>query len=317
MAERNRLKNRSAPDVFTPPGEVFDTVAFLKHIGEFNSQTAGKHRVELNYAQKQQLAPVEKQIVQLTGYLVLAYAGPPETTNCGSSDFHDWHLEIFEKPLDHAPGPGDPTPIVCEISPRTQNAIYRDNIRIRDLTAFFRRPDMECDSTGHKARKIRVTGFLLWDDEHNQAADVGTTIRTVKPNKLHNPWRSAAWEIHPAFKIEALEGPNAKALDEKSTAKPSAASPSPEPSVATPVAPNESAPAPVPTVTPEPTPVATPPPQQFATITQPVKIKIPYGETILPRGARVPVTSRAGQSVIVTYMGGVYTVPISSTDLPP
>jgi len=52
----------------------------------------------------------------LTGWLVLEYAGPPETTNCGSPVFHDWHLEILENPSDHAPQVGDPTPIICEIT---------------------------------------------------------------------------------------------------------------------------------------------------------------------------------------------------------
>jgi len=48
----------------------------------------------------------------------------------------------------------------------TQNAIYRDNIRIQELTAFFRHPDLTYESTGHPAQKIRVTGYLLWDDDH-------------------------------------------------------------------------------------------------------------------------------------------------------
>src|SRR5881296_1393777 len=58
-------------------------------------------------------------------WLVMAYAGPPETTNCGDETFHDCHLEIFEKPGDHAPQVGDPTPIICEITPRTEHIIYR------------------------------------------------------------------------------------------------------------------------------------------------------------------------------------------------
>src|SRR4030095_4755038 len=104
-------------------------------------------------AEKEQLDPLETHIVSLTGYLVLAYAGPAESTNCSSVDFHDWHLEIFEKPSDHPPQPGDPTSISCEITPRTQNAIYRDNARIQELAAFFRRPDLICEPTGHKAHK--------------------------------------------------------------------------------------------------------------------------------------------------------------------
>jgi hypothetical protein len=53
-----------------------------------------------------------------------------------------------------------------------------------------------------------VTGYLLWDDEHNGVADVGTTIRTIGANKYHHPWRSTPWEIHPVLKIEALDAEN-------------------------------------------------------------------------------------------------------------
>jgi hypothetical protein len=48
-----------------------------------------------------------------------------------------------------------------------------------------------------------------------------------------------------------------------------------------------------------------------------VKIKIPYGETVLPRGTRVRVTSCTGHTVNVEYMGGTYAVPVTSTDLQP
>ena len=62
-------------------------------------------------------------------------------------------------------------------------------------------------------------------------------------------------------------------------------------------------------------PAPTPLQQQLVTITQPVKIKIPYGETVLPRGAKLPVVSREGQSVIVRYLDGTYAIPLGSTDL--
>jgi endonuclease/exonuclease/phosphatase family metal-dependent hydrolase len=51
------------------------------------------------------------------------------------------------------------------------------------------------------------------------------------------------------------------------------------------------------------------------TITQPVTIPIPYGKTVLPRGARLHIVSRSKDSVIVQYMDGTYSVPIRSTDL--
>lgn len=58
-----------------------------------------------------------------------------------------------------------------------------------------------------------------------------------------------------------------------------------------------------------------PPAQQFVRIMQPVKIKIPYGETVLPRGLTLPIVSRDAQTVTVKYLDGTQTIPIASTDL--
>ena len=289
--ERNRMKNRSAVDLSGARIEAMDTVAFLKHVADFDAQTKGKRRTELNAAQKQQLDALEKQFVSLTGWLVLAYAGPPETTNCASTDFHDWHLEVYENAADHPPQIGDPTPIICEITPRTQRAIYRDNIRIQALAGFFRRPDLTHEPTGHAARRIRLTGYLMWDDEHNGAADIGTKIQRIGANKYHQPWRSTAWEIHPVMKIEALDN----AMPSLPTIIPPALSP------------------PVPS--PFPIAPSSPALPQFVTLMQPVKIKIPYGETVLPRGMKLPIVSRNAQTVIVKYMDGTQAIPIGSTDL--
>jgi hypothetical protein len=41
---------------------------------------------------------------------------------------------------------------------------------------------MSYQATGHKAQKVRVTGHLLWDDEHNGSADVGSTIQYFSKN---------------------------------------------------------------------------------------------------------------------------------------
>jgi hypothetical protein len=46
-----------------------------------------------------------------------------------------------------------------------------------------------------------------------------------------------------------------------------------------------------------------------------VKIKIPYGETVLPRGLKLPVLSRNAQSVTVKYLDETPAIPISATDL--
>ena len=292
-AERNRGKNRPIVDLTGLNIPRFDTAGFLKHVSAFDAQTKGKRRKDLDPAQKGQLSALEKQIVSLTAYLVIAYAGPPESTNCGSVDFHDWHLEVFEKPLDHAPRIGDPTPIVCETTPRTQSALFRDGVRLQKLAGFFRRPDVETEPLGQKAQRVRITGYLLWDDDHNGAADIGATIQKVTRNKYHQPWRSTPWEIHPILKIEPADG---------SPMSPSAPAPAATPAAAI------TAPSPGPTAVPTPA-------QQEVTILEPVRIKIPYGETVLPRGMKLPVVARDAQSVTVKYMGQNVPVPLQSTDL--
>jgi len=223
--ERNKLKNRSGIDLSGLQFPQFDTRSFLHKFAAFERKTKGTRRKDLSPALRPRLDPLEKKIVSFTGYLVLAYAGPPESTNCGNMDFHDWHLELFEKPHNHPPQIGDPTPIICEITPRTQNAIFRDNIRMQELAAFIRAPDLTIEPTGHAARRIRVTGYLLWDDEHNGSTDVGTIIRSFGANGYHHPWRSTAWEIHPVIKIEALDAAPVSPVV-------SAASPAPSPTAA-------------------------------------------------------------------------------------
>jgi hypothetical protein len=297
--ERNKLKNRAPTDLGGLKFPQLDFAAFLQAMAAFDAQTKGMHRKDISGIQQEQLDPMEKQIVSFTGYLVLAYAGPPESTNCASTDFHDWHLELFEQPLDHAPQIGDPTPIICEITPRTQNGVFRDHVRLQALAGFIRAPDMTIEPTGHPARKIRVTGYLLWDDEHNGAADIGTVIRLIAANKYHQPWRRTAWEIHPAIKIEAVDA---------STVTPavSAAPPRPPATVSFPP----------PTSVPSSPRASLPPPQQqqFVTVTTPVKIKILYGETVIPQGTRLRIVSQDAQSVTVSYLDGTYAIPISSTD---
>ncbi len=203
--ERNRMKNRWLVNLSGFAVESLDTASFLKKVREYDSRIQGKYRGDLTAAQREELDSCENQIVSLTGWLVLAYAGPPETTNCGDETFHDWHLEIFQKPSDHALQVGDPTPIICEITPRTERIIYRDGVRLQSLAGFFRLQDASYKATGHKAQKVRVTGYLLWDDDHNASADVGSTIQRFGRNGLHQPWRSTAWEIHPVMKIEVIQ----------------------------------------------------------------------------------------------------------------
>jgi hypothetical protein len=51
------------------------------------------------------------------------------------------------------------------------------------------------------------------------------------------------------------------------------------------------------------------------TLTQPVKIKIPYGEAVLPRRLKLAILSHDAESVTVTYLDQQQVIPISATDL--
>jgi hypothetical protein len=202
--ERNQQKNRAPVDL-AGKNPSLDTPAFLARAMEYDHQIEKKHRRDMNPEQKAKVTELEKQIVSVTGWLVLAYQGVPETTNCKSQDFLDWHLELSPEPADHPAQVGDPTPIICEITPRTQASVYRSGVRIQKLAAFLRLPDLSFVATGSKAHKIRVTGFLMWDDEHNKPdGDIGTSIGWFGSEGYHHPWRSTAWEIHPVLKIEDL-----------------------------------------------------------------------------------------------------------------
>ncbi len=290
--ERNRLKNRSAPEGAAKVDLNTDVAGFLRHIVDYEAIAKNARRKDLTPGQREKVTPLEKQIVSVTGYIQLAYSGPPETTNCGSGDFHDWHLEVLDKPINHPPQAGDATPIVCEITPRTQNALYHDGVRIQELAAFFRKPDLSYEATGHPPVKVKLTGYLLWDDEHNGTADVGETIRTAPPLKFHNPWREAAWELHPVFKIERADGSKTMTHADSGASPSASVIASPAKTGAT--NPETASPAAAP---PSPTP------SEIVTILIPLTIPTSQGQIIIPRGTRLPVLKRDASNVTVDYNG--------------
>ena len=55
--------------------------------------------------------------------------------------------------------------------------------------------------------------------------------------------------------------------------------------------------------------------ESVVTLTQPVTIKIPYGQTVLPAGTRLQVVSRDAKTVDVRYLEAIYPIPLPSTDL--
>lgn len=203
--ERNLMKNRNAPGSLPLHVEQLDTTSFLKKVATYDAALKTTRRADLDQKRKQQLLVFENQIVSLSGWLVLAYPGKAESANCNDAAFHDWHLEVFAQSSDHPPQPGDPTPIICEVTPRTERTLYNQSVRLLSLAAFIRLSDNSYQPTGHPPRKIRVTGYLMWDDLHNDQKTVAPKVKFVGNDKLHHPWRATAWEIHPILKLEVAE----------------------------------------------------------------------------------------------------------------
>ena len=61
-----------------------------------------------------------------------------------------------------------------------------------------------------------------------------------------------------------------------------------------------------------PNPSTSPSSPSFVVLTQPVKIKIAYGETVLPAGMKLPVVSSDANSIGIKYMGELQTIPIAA-----
>jgi hypothetical protein len=203
--ERNLMKNRNSVRPLPLNVEQLDIPSFLRKVAAYDAALKAARRVDLDQSRKQELRGFENQIVSLTGWLGLAYSSTAESANCGDATFHDWHLEVFPQPMDHPPRVGDGTPIICEVTPRTEKPLYDQGVRLLALTAFMRLLDNSFQPTGHPPRKIRVTGYLMWDDLHNDPEAVGPKVKLIGSDKFHHPWRATAWEIHPILKVETVE----------------------------------------------------------------------------------------------------------------
>ena len=119
--ERNLVKNRDPESVLSLNVEQLDVASFLRKVAAYDAMFRAARRTALDEPRKQQLAGFENQIVSVNGWLNLAYSSTAESANCGDATFHDWHLEVFRQPMDHPPRVGDATPLICEITPRTEN----------------------------------------------------------------------------------------------------------------------------------------------------------------------------------------------------
>jgi hypothetical protein len=127
---------------------------------------------------------------------------------------------------------------------------------------------------------VTVIGKAFYDTDHS-----GKELRN---NRRPHDKDKAVWEIHPVMAMRLEDS----GLKEEAPEAPLATIPPP--------------------AQPSPQSVS---PQQFVTITQPVNIRIPYGETVLQPGTKLPIVSRDATMVRVRYLDGIQSIPVSATDL--
>ncbi len=143
-----------------------------------------KPRARWSTQDTEAVARHEGSPVQVEGYLLSAKKMSPETCNCRSVDYVDYHLWIADDP-----NKGREQSLVIEIAPRVQS--YHPEWTLRRLQQLAR--DRE---------KVRISGWLLMDPEHPD--QIGKTRGTI-------------WEIHPIMQIETSLLGRWSPLDEGST----------------------------------------------------------------------------------------------------
>lgn len=233
-ADRNRMKNRSWRDVPTDALiPTYSVQAFVQMTDSINAALGlesiplvgtrlGKFLNVVNDSTLSELHAHEQRIVAVEGWLGVVYAGGKESANCYSAEFHDWHLELFDHPLQHTPRIGDRTPIVAEITPRVESALYQQGVRLQHIAAFLRTKTVsgivftptKRFNVLHTPAFVRVTGYLFWDFSHaGSGSSVGRTIISAGEGTYYKPWRASAWEVHPILKIEVLQAGNSNEIE--------------------------------------------------------------------------------------------------------
>jgi hypothetical protein len=122
--------------------------------------------------------------VQVEGYLVQAKKMSPESCNCHSVEYVDYHIWLVDDPRKDRQ-----QSVVIETSPRVQ--AHHPAWTLRRIQELAR-----------SKVKVRISGWLLMDPEHPD--QIGKTRGTI-------------WEIHPIMQIETLVGGQWRPLDNGTT----------------------------------------------------------------------------------------------------
>ena len=168
--------------------------------GRFTAPTADDIDTDVNLAAM--LAPGEdetrfdpKRAASVVGFVVNVKVGGVETCNCKAKDpiDRDTHIELALSP--DAP---ENQRVIVEVTPRlrlqAKNKPPDDEPKVWTTLALSSHGD-----SGIKGKWVEVTGWMLFDAEHTDAAE------NSSPGNPKN-WRATCWEIHPVTDIRILDG---------------------------------------------------------------------------------------------------------------
>jgi hypothetical protein len=126
----------------------------------------------------------------VVGYVRDVEVGGVETVNCLARrpDRRDTHIELVADRED-----GGHLPLIVEVTPAWRRL------------AASRGSDWSTDSLRSllQGRRVRVTGWLLFDTEHRREAE------NTAPGRVGN-WRATAWELHPVTDVAVVVSPSAE-----------------------------------------------------------------------------------------------------------
>jgi hypothetical protein len=118
----------------------------------------------------------------ITGFVIDVKMGGQETVNCGEKEelYRDTHIELVLS----AGITAKKLRVVVEVTPRWRGFML---VQGQNWTTDTLRVKLE-------GRTVQFTGWLFFDDEHDDEAENTT------PGRAAN-WRGTAWELHPVTRI--------------------------------------------------------------------------------------------------------------------
>jgi hypothetical protein len=166
VQELNRLKNRTT----LPQPQQIDPAVTLAAILEPGND---RHRWD------------DRRAAEITGYVVDVKVGGVETVNCRATDpqHRDTDIDLVLDPMNN----GETHRVIVEVTPRIRSFAEH---RGEDWSTSALRDHLQ-------GRWVRVTGWLLFDSEHeNQSLNTAP--------RRQRDWRATAWELHPVTSLEVV-----------------------------------------------------------------------------------------------------------------